>query len=101
MFGEHYYHELYVTDDHQAYMLDVSQGWGVNGYEAAYARFDAKTFEKHWFADEEEDIFVLYTLDDIKNYGEEFGAFDIWIPIATGKNPDSLIKKLQRYVNSL
>ena len=73
MFGFHYVHEIVVTKKGTIILIDVADTFDA-GIEGAYAIFDEDTFRQQWEEDEENE----FTLDDIKDLGEEYDAFSDW-----------------------
>lgn len=80
MFGTHYVHEIVVTKKGTVILIDVANTFDA-GIEGAYAIFDEEVFREWWNDEREEDdeYYDNWTLDDIKDWGEEEAdAFGDW-----------------------
>ena len=90
-------HKLFVSPSGKYYMLDVADTWDC-GWEGAYAEFDEEIFNEAWYQDGD----TPPTVEDIENYGEDYGAFSGWIVVSSHhRSSDAAIRNLIRAVKKL
>lgn len=88
---EHYVHEIISTPNGMV-LIDVTNTPDC-GWEGAYARFNEKTFNENWCADDE----APYTMNDIIEWGEDLKAFDDMIVVSSHhRNPEAALRNVMK-----
>lgn len=93
-FSINFLHEVVVTKNGTIVLIDVADTFDA-GIEGAYAIFDEDSFRNNW-----EDS--SYTIEDIKEWGEELGAFTHWEVVSSHhRSIDAAERKLRAAVENL
>lgn len=93
-FNTHYVHEVVITKNNTIILIDVADTFD-EGIEGAYAIFDEDIFRNNWEDPE-------YTIEDIKEWGEELGAFGDWEIVSSNHRSASVAeKKLRAAIKNL
>lgn len=96
MFGfcNHYVHEIVITKKGTIILIDVSDTYDA-GIEGAYAIFNEDIFRNGWEG-------PTWTIDDVKEWGEELDAFDGWEVVSSHhRSVSAAEKKLRAAIKNL